>query len=749
VQTNSVGSVATCIRKCQGLSVATVVLCTIWGNQNSARAQQSNGISESLSEVIVTAQKRDERLQDVPVPLSVINSDSLVSNSQVLLRDYYMSVPGLNLSPDEEGNQNVSIRGVTMGGFEIPTVAILIDDVPFGAASGGDGHDIPDIDPGDLQHIEVLRGPQGTLYGANAMGGIIKYVTIQPAMDGYHGSLEAGVSGVHNGDEAGYNVRAALNAPLSDTAAVRVSGYTRQDPGYVDNVFTGRDGVNEVEARGGRFDGLWHPADEFSIKLSAIYQTTQIDGVSDVDQLPGLGDLQQSYISGTGPSHRTFLAYSAIVKAKLAGIDMVSITGYEDMHYQDVWDWSSGLSGVAQSGIPGTSFNGFGVTGVPFHDHVHDSKVTQESRFSGSLLGDRLDWLLGGFYAHDNTRDIQDVYASVPETGAVVGQLADVPTLQGYKEYAAFADLTYHVSDRIDVQLGGRESWITVSQFPANESGPLFGAVPVPQPTGDSHNNAATYLLTSKYKVSQDVMPYIRLASGYRPGGPNGGAVAFGAPAAYSPDKTQSYEAGLKADFLDHMISVDTSIYYVNWQHIQVGFSTPSHFGYTGNAGDAKSEGVEFSVTSHPLTGLSLSSWISYDDAVLTQDFPAAVLLAGNYGVAGDRLPNTPRLSANLSAEQDFPITAKVSGFLGGSFGYVGDRLSVFEPQGIARQIYPSYTKTDLRAGVRYGSWTVNAFANNVADRRAILGGGEENLNPYAFYYLQPRLIGLSVKKTF
>jgi len=279
-----------------------------------------------LEEVVVTAQKRAERLQDVPVPVVAINAQTLVENNQLRLQDFYTGVPGLNVTPQASiSYQSLSIRGITTGVASNPSVGIAVDDMPYGsstAVGGGGGTPVPDIDPGDLARIEVLRGPQGTLYGASSLGGLIKFVTVDPSTEEFSGRVEAGTSSVYNGAELGYNFRASVNVPLSDTWALRASGFTRQDPGYIDNMETGRDGVNKDIVRGGRVSALWKPSESLSLKLGALYQDYRGNGFSDVDKSvngyagPTLADLQQYYLRGTGAYDRRAQAYSALLKSE-------------------------------------------------------------------------------------------------------------------------------------------------------------------------------------------------------------------------------------------------------------------------------------------------------------------------------------------------------------------------------------------------------------------------------------------------
>ena len=697
----------------------------------------------SLEEVIVTAQKRLERLQDVPVPVSVISTDALVNSDQMLFRDYYSSVPGLSMTTTTQSSQILSIRGIVTNPGN-PTVGITVDDMPFGSSTvGGGGLVVPDFDPGDLSRVEVLRGPQGTLYGASSLGGLVKFVTVDPSTHSVAGNLQAGISSVHNGNGVGDVFRGAINVPVSDTLAVRASGFGRLDPGYIDNPVLNVKGINTARADGGMLAALWQPAPDFSLKLTALLQQVKGDGSSDVDMQSGLGDLQQSYIPGVGAYARHVQVYMATLRAKLGNVDLVSISGYNVNEFSDSWDYTFLLASATQ--------NQFQVSGTPISNYNRTGKFTQEIRLSSSV-GQSIDWLLGGFYTHEDSQYVQYLLAENTASGAIVGTWCNCSFPQVYAESAAFADLTYHFTSRFDVQVGARASRIRQIFEPQVETGPydpVFLGVPSPVtvPTGYASGNPFTYLLTPRYQVSPDLMLYARLASGYQAGGSNQGVP--GVPPQYDPSKTLNYEIGAKGDLLNHRLSFDASVYYIKWQDIQLSFLDPQNFmAYTGNGSGAKSEGVELSVKATPLQGLTLAAWVTYDDAQLTQAFPASVVAAGEYGVAGDRLPFSSRFSGYVSVDEQFPLGGSWLGFVGGDMSYVGDRLGFFS--GTAQRTpFPAYGKGDLHAGVRDNSWTVSAFVNNVADKRAAISGGPGYFPPFAVEYIQPRLVGLNVSKAF
>ncbi len=737
---------------------AILALCFSTHAPAQVNAAAPAASSELLQEVVVTAQKREERLQDVPIPVAVVDAQQLLSNNEVKLTDYYSQVPGLSVAPSILSTQAVTIRGISTGAVETgppgaaPTVGIVVDDVPFGGSSGADTF-VPDFDPGDLQRIEVLRGPQGSLYGASSMGGLVKFVTVDPSTNALSGRVEAGTDGISNGGGPGYNFRGSVNVPVTGDFAVRASVFTREDPGYIDNPVLGISGVNEDHASGGHLVALWRPLDGLSVKLNALYQVINGGGTSDVTPNPPpgvgapamLGDLQQFYIRGVGPYQRKAEAYSVVINDKLGDIELTSLTGFNRYRFHDEIDFTFELAPLSQ-------FE-FGQSGSPIFDLVDISRVTQELR-AAAPLGQHFDLLVGIFYSHEIESFDQFFDASNPNTGAVVGHwfTAAVPNTLG--EIAGFGDLTWHLTDRLDVQFGARESRFDIVNKSATWFGP-FNPIVLGQPfthviPGESSSpDAFTYLFTPRYRISPDLMVYARLASGYRAGGNNFGIPNV--PTTFAPDKTENYELGSKGDFLDHRLSLDASLYYIDWKNLQVPLVTPppASFGYTGNAAAAKSEGVELSVEVRPATGLTIAAWATIANAELTRDVPGAGQNGVVFGLAGDKLPYSARFTGNLSIQKDFPLNGEWSGFAGGMLSYVGARQDVFPVASAERQYLPAYAKQDVRVGAKSQDWTVNLYMNNVADRRGVIAGGIGNVIPYSFYLIQPRTVGLNIARQF
>lgn len=741
---------------------------------SSTPSESSEGVK--LEEVIVTAQKREERLQDVPIPVTAIDASSLVNSNQSRLQDYFNKVPGLTLTTINFGAPLVSIRGVKLDAYEVSTVGVLVDGIPVTLTAGEGSQTAPDIDPSSLQRVEVLRGPQGTLYGASSLGGLINYVTVEPSMDRVSGRLAAGTTSVSHGDSLGYSVRGSVNVPLNDQLAVRASGFTRRDPGYVDNFYLGEPGlkakdVNESDAYGGHLTLLWRPSETFSLKLSALAQRFSSDGAdySIIDS--SFGDLQQAFLRGTGTMTRESQAYSATLNAKLGPGELTVASGFGTNPFKSNYDLSPQLGFLGPIVFPGFFSEGDAV-GVPQINNTNTlDKFTQEVRYSGSM-GKRWEYMLAGFY----TREKFSIFAPALMINPITRESAGVEFLQQerqeLKEYAAFANFTFKLSEQFDIQVGGRQSQYRhdIQQYlggvvfcPAPFGDPACepyasGELLVPNVLSELKDDAFTYHLTPRFRISPDLMVYGRLATGYRIGAgtdnppPTAICVQYNLPCKTDPDTTQNYEIGAKGNLFAGKLSFDASIYYIDWKDIPLGvqvFPDNPNIVYGTNGGRATSKGIELALQSRPVGGLTLDGWLAWNNAYLADVAPGVLFSA----VGRDRLPYSSRFSGHFSAEQEFPVGDRMTAFLGASVTYAGRRFggfrSTFEAaQG--RQIFPAYTQTDARAGVRYDDWAVNLFINNIADKRAAIQGGMgSTLGANYFTFIRPRTMGLSVERSF
>lgn len=723
-------------------------------DEQSGMTKSVQSVDESsgrLDEVVVTAEKRVERLQDVPVPVTVVSSEALVESNEVRLEDFYTKVPGLSFTEGYAGFPNVSIRGLTTSTLTNPTVSVVVDDVPYGSSTAeGGGFLMPDIDPNDLARVEVLRGPQGTLYGASSLGGLIKYVTVDPDLHSFSGRISAGGDEVHNGSDLGYSTRGYVNVPLDDTLAVRASAFVRRDPGYIDapnfllDPTQGGIGINGTYADGGRVALLWNAAPNLSVRFSALAQDNRIRGSQDVETGPGIGQFQQlGLLKGTGEHDTKSQVYSLTTKWNIGNANLTSVSAFGTNTFSNINDLTNSFYG-------GFAQQNFAVGGVADYERRKTNKGTEELRLS-TPLGRQLDLLVGLFYTHEASSGVGIPLAVDPVTLASAGSIFVDTYPTTYEEYSLFSDLTWKITDDFDVQFGGRES--QNRQFYSETVTGVFaalvlGANPYIIDAIHSRENAFTYLVTPEYKFSPDVLTYMRFASGYRPGGPNNFPVE-GEPLTFKDDTTRNYEIGIKGSALNHTLSFDASLYYIDWKDMQLQVTNQElEAQYYTNASRAKSQGLELSVDSSPWSGFSISGWVVFAEAELTQALPNTAVLAGAYGVPGDPLPYSSRFSGNVSLDEKFSLWNGVKGTVGISESYIGARNGDFVgAPSTPRAVFPAYAQMDVKAGVKVQSWSMNIYADNLLDKRGILSLDLTRQDSYVF--TRPRTIGFLATKEF
>jgi outer membrane receptor protein involved in Fe transport len=699
--------------------------------------------ANALTEVIVTAQKREQYLQEVPVPVTAINADALVESNQTQLADYYATVPGLNLSPGRSSiGSIINIRGIAGG--RGPTVGVTLDDVPY---AGTSDVNVPEIDPNDLERIEVLRGPQGTLYGASSMGGLIKYVTRNPSPTALSGKLRFGTSGITGADDLGYEARGSINVPLGETFAIRASGFTRRQPGFIDDPAHDLKDTNEIAAEGAGLTVLWRPSEAVSVKLNAIYDDYDLRGGNVID--PALGELTApaTYLPGMPTITRTNYFYGATINGQWGRVELTSLTGYSDYEFHLKRDVSAFFDCCAADVI-----SYVGVPGLYDDNHTTYSKFSQELRAS-LPLGSRITWRTGVFYQEErNSGQGSTVASNDTGTVVVIGDTVtfpDGPSIN--EEHAIFTGLTFQLTERFDVEIGGRQSHMDQHNARLVDVGPLtpfFYGTPPGQvveviPETRSESDPFTYLFTPRFKISPDLMMYGRLASGYRRGGSNDINLlcpASECPAQFKSDQTLSYELGLKGNFFDRRLAVDTSLYYIDWTDLQTDVLAASGLtSYGTNAGAAVSKGFELSLQWTPLRGMTIAATGAWNDAFISE-YPADATVAIP---VGSQVPFTSRFNGSLSIDQEITLSGSLSASIGGAvtrFGeYPGPLGDPFPRAG--------YMKVDLRAGLNYETWNADLYVNNLTDEMAKLDRAFPQTT--AFFYNQPRTVGLSISKSF
>jgi iron complex outermembrane recepter protein len=707
-----------------------------------AHAADAAPRTTTVQELVVTAEKRTENLKDVPQSVTALSGEGLQIQRASTFEDYVNRVPGMALVSSQPGSSRLALRGINTGGVSA-TIGTYVDETPYGSVTAlANGAVLtPDLDTFDMQRLEVLRGPQGTLYGASSLGGLLKFVTNPPDPSRMAGSVdlagEKSVSSTFGGD-----ARGMLNVPLSDRMAIRASGYYNDQPGYIDDPVRGAKDVNKATYEGLRVSFLAHPIDPLTIRLTAMGQEINSRGqnVEDVDPAtlnPVHGDLTQSRTFA--PFNKVdYRIYNATVDYDLGFASLLSATSYGTLHENNDED-ASVLLGPLLTAVFHQPL------GAGVFQNIDQKKFTQEVRLTSPAQ--KFEWLVGGFFTRERNLVAQDLaavdLAHPPQAAAGLDGLELVNLSSNYTEYAGFGNIDYHFTDRFDVSAGGR--WSHNKQDSGQTtSGALVG--PTSVVGGASAESVFTFAVAPKYKINDDTTVYARISKGYRPGGPN--ALQPLAPAAvprtFQSDTLINYEVGIKGD-AGPAVTYDLAAFYIKWSRIQLLVDV-DNFGVNSNGGDATSRGVEGSIAWAVTPELNLSANGAYVDAHLDSD--TGPLVGGH---TGDELPFAAKVSGALNADYSHPLSGDMSYFVGASLRFTGRRKSDFNPT-IGQLSLPSYTTLDLRAGVEVGQVRVEAYAKNLGDERGILsisGSGATPNGAVQAGIIRPRTVGIAVSDRF
>lgn len=751
-----------------------------------AQAQEDNAAVATEGEIVVTAQKRVQTLDEIPQSISIIGGESLEQQQATSFSDYAALVPGLSLQQANPGQTRIILRGINTGGAS-PTAAVYIDETPFGPSTGQSNGAVlaGDIDTFDIERVEVLRGPQGTLYGANSLGGLVKFVTVAPKLGITEGRVRAGVEATKGGD-MGWNANGVINLPLGNNLAVRASGYYRDVGGFIDTVGIPREDANGYRSYGGRASLRFEPTDALSVRLTALAQNIRSDSRASYDADPvTLEPLEVDLTTGASTDGRLTRAeyypeqnnvdyrlYNGTVEWDLGPVSLTSVTSYGELDQHEVYDATYQLPGVADA-IYGTPDSG--PLGITFPAFAGQEKFTQEVRLQ-SATSDSFEWLLGGYYTHEKGRLFQrylpftlaDGQAIDPELTLPAGPGGEAVTFPNflsaeldstYKEYAGFGSVTWYVSPRFDITVGGRFSHNKQRTRQVLDGSLLFlsGATVIPEVvSGKSSEDVFTWSISPRFELSENATVYARVAKGYRPGGPN--VVPPGAgedfPSQYSADTLISYEAGVRAETPDRTFGIDASFYYLDWRDIQVLVTYDTAIGPVnadGNGESATSKGAEVTATLRPTRGLDIVANVAYNDAQLDEDLPA-----GNGGYAGDRLPYAPEWSANISADYEWSVGGSAMAYLGGSVRFISDQPGGFDDNYRTtfgrRLVIDGYATADLRAGVTFGNVEVALYAKNVTNTLGVMSATQFGARPGTSLLaspIRPRTVGITLGADF
>lgn len=755
-----------------------------------AAAQTAGAAADTsvLQEVVVTAEKRESTVQKTPISITAITGADLQAQGVADMVSVAQQVPGISFKTSGPGQTEFEMRGLTSTGGESPTVGFYLDDVALTpAAMAQNGKTVIDPSLFDLNRVEVLRGPQGTVYGAGSMGGTVKLISNQPDPNNFAVSAELIGSGTDSGGGFNHTENGMLNLPLAPGAvALRVvvtdtyvEGWIARDvlnpfPPEVDNS-TQRGNVaaapvalsiphsNTERLDSQRAQLLIQPTDRLSLTFGVMHQHLDQDGPSTIDD-PPLNEVHYQPFDVPEPFSDDFNLYTLTGKYNFDGFQLVSVTADWDRQQNQTQDISEamqyyiggffgppaafpfGATSTVTEGTPPATFFGFGPGTITEDDYTH--QYSQELRLASTGNGP-LQWLAGGYYSGFSATS--HVYSFYPDTpfgfNADFGttNLANNNRQVDIFQYAAFGELSYLFADHFKASLGARyytyhsNSITSVSGVSANgTSAPLFGV---------ASNSGVTPKLDLAYIVDDSATIYATASKGFRPGGPNSPIPVPPCPAAaptqFGPDSVWNYELGEKLRFLDSRVSVNGAVYYEDWSDVQQQVAPLCGFKYTANAGKATVYGAELEVAVLLAPGLLVSQNAGYTNAKNSTTVPLAGV------VSGDRLLDVPEWTANTNISYTYPLDERTNLVARLNNSYVDSIQDIT----FTRNTLPPYDLVNARLGVEHERWSVSLFVDNLTNKMALLsdtGALSANipiLNRVATN--QPRTVGVDLNYRF
>jgi len=767
-----------------------------------ALAQEAGAAEDDSNIIIVTATKRDANLQDIPFSINAQTAEDIQKSGAVTLEDLSRNVAGLSVQNLGPGQSQVSVRGVSAGQVvrDQPgvkeQVGVYLDESVISLSLF-----TPDIDLYDLNRVETLRGPQGTLFGSGSVGGTIRYITNQPKIGVMEGSVEANLNLV-DGDDFGGHLKGAVNVPMGDTAALRAVGYYTRYGGFINAIGpAGGDDVNSGERYGSRLALTFEPSDNFSITPRVVYQKVTADGFNrqDIYNLYGnrftttrpqvtFDEREQYLLLREGFEDETLIA-DLNLNVGLGGAKLTSVTSYINRDILVSRD-ASALTGSVSVDL------GFPAAGVLLPSNLVDTTDLETWSQEVRIASDNdspFQWVLGAFYSK-----VDRVYSqTLPTPGydavtdAVLGAGTSAAVANGFaanspynallpydiKQFALFGEVSFDLSDAFTATAGGR--YYDFKETRSFKSGGLFANGDNRTDSTKSSGFTPRFLLS--YDLSDSVTVNAQASKGFRLGGVNdplnlplctpADAALFGGFQDYDDETLWNYELGIKSQ--GRGFTFNAAGFYNDIKNLQVTLDAGSCSSrIVFNVDKAHSMGVEFELGLSPADGLDFNLSGSLIEAEFDTTLPG--VLATATGIReGNRLPSVPKFQLSASGSYEWPIGDAANMYVAASFQHVGTRYTqpadqennprTFvhglpfggAPAGSSTTVdlqLPDYQLVNLSAGVDFeGGLSLIAYVNNLFDENALLSFDRERGGRARLGYTvgQPRTFGITARKTF
>ena len=758
------------------VSLCTAAIIAIPAAQAQELSEDKGGPIR-LEEIVVTATKRSETLQDVPVAVTAISSEEIAARGFTNYSDYINTVPNMFMQDTGPGAAQIYIRGlVAQGGSGFPVATYFGETVTSVLTNNGGFANLRLV---DIDRVEVLRGPQGTLFGANSLAGVLRIVPNAPDLGDFQVKAAArGWSTAHSG-EGSEHFEGVINLPIvTGRLAGRLVAYQDHIAGYLDNVvpaadpfdysagllvppgtlvipghaaFTRKD-INSEDTWGMRAAVAWRPTDPLHVDLSFVAQEVRLN--SEAGAQPAYGDYVvqrplDQYAHGEQMEQER-------LGELVAGYDWTSVSLTSATSYTRLERFSSRDIGFLAAAA------GLGPQLWALEDRSKGESFTEEVRLQ-SRGESKLQWLAGFFYLNTNF----DLGQYVPDYSCptclpevLFGQPFAIRTIgntigEKQRQQSVFAEVSYSFTPQWTVGAGGRYLRDYLESFSPAAEGLLVGGSQPASPPDSGHRSIFNPSAYVRFKANEDMTYYVQAARGFRsgttnqalaydPNGPCGAtAAADGVGPLTDPDTLWTYELGMKSIWADNRIEANVAVFHQNWKGVQLNATQPCGFNGTVNGGDASGNGAELEMTARIARGLTANLTASY----VYNKFDTVKANVGY--ITGQRVPGAPEENASAGLQYNFSLNTAWNGYARADYTYVGDVHYVFG-LGTAATTYlqGGYGQANLRFSLQNRGLGVDLYARNLTDKRAATSTGDPTQGGYV-YMLRPREVGVEVRYSF
>jgi outer membrane receptor protein involved in Fe transport len=692
----------------------------------------SHAHAESDTGTVVVVGKRGQTLADTAGGASAITGDALEKMGAQTYGDYLAKLPGVVFNAGPAGQSTAVIRGVgTTAGLDQGqgTTGYYINEVPL--TEVGYAVAIPDIDTFDVERVEVLRGPQGSLYGASSLGGAINYIAKEADASGFDAALETSLSKTANANKLGYTGKAMLNVPLiANQLAGRVVVSNREVPGYLDNIGIGVKDSNNNRITDGRVSLVWTPGDKTKVTWLSLWQKSYADDES--YRMSRYGELVRSTSLPTS-FDQEFTLHSARIDQDFGFAKFTGLASFnkktQELHF-DYTPYYPAFMGTADPQL----FRQLG-----------ESKNRNFEMRLASPNGGRFEWLIGASYQHTDKRFDEDL--SAPGANAVLVPQVGAGLVRGDDYYwgwgttdgtdkAIFGEASVNFAGGWKLTAGGRK-FDTKLNTGAFHYGVFYPGGDV-APAGHQSETGFSPKISLSYKATPDTMYYAVASEGFRFGGANSlmPLAGFNTPSGWGSDSLRNYELGVKSSLLNRRLSFDVDVFDIEWSDLQVRLYRPDGLSYGTNAGKARLRGLEFSTNFRATTDLTLSANYTYLDAKLTEDLLEATVPLHK----GQQLPGSSKNQLSATAtynwnENKYHPSVSLSG------RYLSSAPANLQQ---ADQRINGFSQFDGRYAMNFDNLELSLFVNNIADKRGVtFGYGSNDLFGRQEFVIRPRTAGV------